>query len=589
MKRIAFRQRPWPRSALVESIEPRTMLAVLVGVETGGSTGRQVSVTPSVASGVTSSVFNRGSDTNYLPASGASTQLHGIYGYPRQGDNRYGLNQAEGVTRGHYFQFTVTPGTGKQLALTQLDFAPYVEDGTKGANIAVEYQVGSGSTVTAYTGTTYTTGGPVAFKSASLSLSNITQPVTFRIIFWSIGQTGFGSGASNILTYSTTSIGLHSGSDVELQGTVSDATPATPTALAAAPVISGLANKLTWTDNATNETAYALDKSLSSTFASGVTTIPLSANTVTYTDTAVDAGDKFYYRVRAVNGSTPSANSTTTSTRAIHIYEQWDQFSGTTPQRDPQYDFDTSNIIGSYGNAFPPYGAFERLNPNTPNDYTPDYTTLSTTNIAAAANATPNGGLLIDDIEEEGGYTFYVEDLSTISDMTARHAAIDARIDPAIELHQEFASIARNAHSNIKIGIFYTPPRFSHYDSTQIDDWEYVMDRVKSELIVPGTYFDFSAMGIYAWDDSNFSSHMATNESVVDYFQAGPNASSVIPFFRSTGVNSDQVFNTTQLNAVADLIAECGYEAIRWEGPSIPSSTAMETAQTTIVDRLRLS
>jgi hypothetical protein len=62
---------------------------------------------------------------------------------------------------------------------------------------------------------------------------------------------------------------------------------------------------LTWTDNATDETGYVLDRSTTPTFDTA-TSIPLPADTTSYADTGLAAG-AYYYRLRTVNanGSSP--------------------------------------------------------------------------------------------------------------------------------------------------------------------------------------------------------------------------------------------------------------------------------------------
>ena len=62
---------------------------------------------------------------------------------------------------------------------------------------------------------------------------------------------------------------------------------------------------LTWTDNATNETAYRLQRSTTATFTTA-TTIVLAANTTTYTDIRSRNTD-YYYRLQAVNNITGSS------------------------------------------------------------------------------------------------------------------------------------------------------------------------------------------------------------------------------------------------------------------------------------------
>ncbi|HEY6073305.1 MAG TPA: multicopper oxidase domain-containing protein, partial [Anaerolineales bacterium] len=84
--------------------------------------------------------------------------------------------------------------------------------------------------------------------------------------------------------------------------------PAAPTNLTAA-LQAGPQVSLAWTDNATNETGFVVERSLNggafSTLAS------LAADTVSYLDTTVASGKTYSYRVYAVNASGPSANSNT--------------------------------------------------------------------------------------------------------------------------------------------------------------------------------------------------------------------------------------------------------------------------------------
>lgn len=84
--------------------------------------------------------------------------------------------------------------------------------------------------------------------------------------------------------------------------------PAAPTTLAATIVSTGIS--LTWTDNASNETAYQVERKLASgsTFALLATK---SANVTSHIDTTAVAGVSYQYRVRAMNSSTPSAYSNT--------------------------------------------------------------------------------------------------------------------------------------------------------------------------------------------------------------------------------------------------------------------------------------
>jgi pimeloyl-ACP methyl ester carboxylesterase len=82
--------------------------------------------------------------------------------------------------------------------------------------------------------------------------------------------------------------------------------------------------QITWADKTNGEQAtggYELERSTSSSF-STVTTISLPANTTTYRNSGLTSNTKYYYRVRAVNGSQRSAfsNAEATITPAQMIY-----------------------------------------------------------------------------------------------------------------------------------------------------------------------------------------------------------------------------------------------------------------------------
>ncbi len=77
--------------------------------------------------------------------------------------------------------------------------------------------------------------------------------------------------------------------------------PATPSNLSAIAVSSGQIN-LTWTDNATDETTYYIERSVgSSTTYSVIATLP--ANSTSYANTGLSASTQYNYRVRAYNAS----------------------------------------------------------------------------------------------------------------------------------------------------------------------------------------------------------------------------------------------------------------------------------------------
>lgn len=85
------------------------------------------------------------------------------------------------------------------------------------------------------------------------------------------------------------------------------ATPATPS-IVQTRVISGSSVDVTWTDNATNETGYVIERMVP---ADGVwnPVATLGANTTSFRDTGLTAGATYYYRVRAQGATADSDNS----------------------------------------------------------------------------------------------------------------------------------------------------------------------------------------------------------------------------------------------------------------------------------------
>lgn len=81
--------------------------------------------------------------------------------------------------------------------------------------------------------------------------------------------------------------------------------PAAPSALTATAATNSTNVSLTWTDNSTDEGAFLLERSTSSTFApeGAVTGITLPYNTTSYVDTGLAAATTYYYRVSAGNAA----------------------------------------------------------------------------------------------------------------------------------------------------------------------------------------------------------------------------------------------------------------------------------------------
>jgi phosphodiesterase/alkaline phosphatase D-like protein len=89
--------------------------------------------------------------------------------------------------------------------------------------------------------------------------------------------------------------------------------PAAPSNLRAVAASRNQIN-LTWNDNASNETAYLIERSNSS--GSGYVQIAaVGANVASYSSTGLKSNKTYYYRVRASNGSGNSGYSNTASAK----------------------------------------------------------------------------------------------------------------------------------------------------------------------------------------------------------------------------------------------------------------------------------
>ena len=89
--------------------------------------------------------------------------------------------------------------------------------------------------------------------------------------------------------------------------------PAAPSSLAAV-ALSGTQIKLTWTDNASNETGFRVYRSLDGVTFAEVAKLNL-VNVITFTDTGLTSNTTYYYRVRSYNNAGYSAYSKTVNRR----------------------------------------------------------------------------------------------------------------------------------------------------------------------------------------------------------------------------------------------------------------------------------
>ena len=147
-----------------------------------------------------------------------------------------------------------------------------------------------------------------------LSFENTKGPVSFTdptydrravYLYRVLAQNTVGYGAE------FPSVTAQSISNVVQKGTVPAAVPAAPTGLTATAQAAGPQVLLTWTDNATTETGFVIERSDNGgAFVQLVTVGPRNnTGTVSYTDPAVLIGNTYDYRVSAVNLAGSSAPS----------------------------------------------------------------------------------------------------------------------------------------------------------------------------------------------------------------------------------------------------------------------------------------
>jgi len=130
---------------------------------------------------------------------------------------------------------------------------------------------------------------------------------------WSVTWNNPPAGAHRITARATDNGGLvHISAPVYLTVTAATTTPAAPTALTAA-AVSTSRIALHWTDNATNETGYKIERS--SPGATFVQVATVGSDATTFTDSGLARNKSYTYRVRAAGSGGDSAYSNTATAR----------------------------------------------------------------------------------------------------------------------------------------------------------------------------------------------------------------------------------------------------------------------------------
>lgn len=161
--------------------------------------------------------------------------------------------------------------------------------------------------------------------------------------------------------------------------TTQTAIPAAPTSLlASAASTSSIA--LSWTDNASNETGYYVERSPDDSTWTQIAS--LSANVTTYTDSSLASATTYYYRVRAYNAGGDSAYtnvaSATTQTPPPGVPTAFTATAVSTTEIDLAWS-DNSNQLGFYIERSPDDSTWTQIASTTSTSYQNTGLTSSTT------------------------------------------------------------------------------------------------------------------------------------------------------------------------------------------------------------------
>ena len=153
-----------------------------------------------------------------------------------------------------------------------------------------------------------------ASNETGFQIERAIDGVTFTTIATVAAKTGTGSVSYTDttvvagLTYTYRVAAFNAAGLSAYSNTATVSVPATPAPPSNVLAVSSLrSNKvrvtITWTDNATNETGYVIQRSTNATFTANVVTGTVGANITTFTTGNLARSTPYYFRVQAVNGA----------------------------------------------------------------------------------------------------------------------------------------------------------------------------------------------------------------------------------------------------------------------------------------------
>jgi hypothetical protein len=232
-----------------------------------------------------------------VPYSGGGLPTSDAFGSTPVG-NVWATTVTAAASQNQFVRFTTQVNPAWRVNLNSITYNAYFQNGAAGRNSALGYSLDG----TNFTNVVLTPNNGVYTLNLSTipALQNVTGTVSWRIYNYS----------SNSFEYN--GIGNISGDDLVISGSFVATAPSAPTGIAATTQsISSI--QVTFTDNATNESGFVLDRALDAGFTSGLSSFNLGVNAgtglVTFVDTGLTPNTQYFYRARAVSGPTASANT----------------------------------------------------------------------------------------------------------------------------------------------------------------------------------------------------------------------------------------------------------------------------------------
>jgi hypothetical protein len=183
---------------------------------------------------------------------------------------------------------TAASSTVINLAWTDNDTAP---------NRATGYDIEDSTNGTTFTQVATASAGATSFSVGGLQPSTT---YTFRVrAFNSIGTSAYSNTASATTQASNGNL----------------TAPSNLTATAA----TGTQINLAWTNNATVQTGFHIDRATNNTFTQNLVTQTAAASATTFSDSGLTPGTTYFYRVRAFDATAESANSNTASATTLTL------------------------------------------------------------------------------------------------------------------------------------------------------------------------------------------------------------------------------------------------------------------------------